>query len=121
MAILNGWINEVLDVSSVSIELMSLENECGVKYYFTGMNGGNCIFFYYDRNHYGLCFEKIIDLFTIIARNADSYGMLYIQDDESKEFHDEFQVYIARKGIVTKVNDVYFSPCSEMIWNYDDD
>ncbi|MEM9836685.1 MAG: Imm7 family immunity protein, partial [Bacteroidota bacterium] len=45
----------------------------------------------------------------------DSYGMLYIYDDEGGHKVDEFETYILRKGVVTQERDVYFSPFSKMV------
>jgi len=121
MASINGWINGVYDVSYVKGEMKALEKECRVQSSLFGMNGNNCLSFFYDKNHYGVCFEKVKRLFLKIAENREAYGILYIQDDESKAYHDTFQVYVARKGVVESVDDLYLSPCSEKIWRYDED
>ena len=63
-----------------------------------------------DHNHYH---PYVLDLFTQVGKIAKgSYGLLYIKDDESQEFGNEFQVWRMAKGVVVKMKDQLLSPCN---------
>lgn len=53
----------------------------------------------------------IIEVFKWLGHNAPgSYGLLYYQDDETKEMEDSFKVLIMKKGMVTEMADPFLSP-----------
>ncbi|WP_179022266.1 Imm7 family immunity protein [Winogradskyella forsetii] len=57
--------------------------------------------------------EHVIDFFKWIAEiSKGSYGILYVQDDEDIERgnENEFKVWCMKKGKVTELKDIYFSP-----------
>ena len=123
MAILNGWLTDLYGGQKVDRLLKSLSDDYGVQVNRNGMNGTSSYSFFLDRNHYGSIFEKTLEIIQEIVREekeVNAYGLIYIQDDESKQHHDEFQVYTFKKGKIEKKVDAYLSPCSKEIWNYED-
>lgn len=60
--------------------------------------------------------EYVFEIFSWIADNLPgSYGLLYIQDDESKDSFNKFIVYKLARGMLTKEEDYYLSPCIPII------
>jgi len=105
MATLNGWLTNLYGGVKLRQRLDTLSEVYGVQVNINGMNGTVSCSFFLDRNHYGVPFEKTIALIQeIITEESDieAYGLIYIQDDESKKHHDEFQVYIVKKGKIEK-------------------
>jgi len=53
-----------------------------------------------------------LELFEWLAQNArGSYGLLHLEDNEDQEgFNNQFQVYVLKKGKLTKQNDPFLSP-----------
>ncbi|MFK7937477.1 MAG: Imm7 family immunity protein [Saprospiraceae bacterium] len=123
MARLNGWLTDLYGGDKVDKLLKSLSKDYGVQINRNGMNGIVSCSFFLDRNHYGVSFEKTLAVIQEIVKEEkeiDAYGLIYIQDDESKQHHDEFQAYVIKKGEIYKKVDTFFSPCSQEIWNYED-
>ncbi|HYI77845.1 MAG TPA: Imm7 family immunity protein [Chryseolinea sp.] len=53
----------------------------------------------------------IIDIFNWLGQHAPgSYGLLYYQDNETKEMDDNFKVLVMKKGKVTEKADPFLSP-----------
>lgn len=63
-------------------------------------------------NHRGGQGSEIIEAFGRIAAMAPgSYGLLYVWDDEDPEVdRNEFQVFVMRRGTVTRQADTFLSP-----------
>jgi|SaaInlStandDraft_1057018.scaffolds.fasta_scaffold133568_2 hypothetical protein len=62
-----------------------------------------------NRNHR---FRPVIELFHWVAENLqESYGLLYVWDDEHKDFDNEYRVYKVAQGKCTEHKDHYLSPC----------
>lgn len=84
-----------------------------------GMNGDNGCSFFASRNHFGPGFEKLFSLLSeLSSNNKEMYGVIYLNNDEDKEFHDVFQVWVIRKGEIEKKVDHFLSPLSEKIEIY---
>ena len=60
------------------------------------------------RNHR---YQPVIELFEQIGRILpDSYGLLYVHDDEQKGRDNEFRVWRLALGLVTEHDDPFLSP-----------
>jgi hypothetical protein len=60
------------------------------------------------RNHR---YEPVIELFGWVAGELpDSYGLLYIQDDEAEGHHDDFRVWRLARGSFEELPDPFLSP-----------
>ena len=69
-----------------------------------------------ERNHYR---PWVLDLFIKIGEIAKgSHGLLYIRDDESSEFNNEFQAWRMARGKVSLIKDTLLSPCDPVIETY---
>jgi hypothetical protein len=78
-------------------------------------NGMECFTLNVQHNHPGVPFYPL-DIFKWAAENSTgSYGMLYFYDDENEEFNNEFQVFILKRGQLTKAKDHFLSPYFEEI------
>jgi hypothetical protein len=56
--------------------------------------------------------ENVFALFPWLAQRAPgSYGLLYVWDDESREFENEFRVWRLLRGRVEEESDPFLSPC----------
>jgi Immunity protein 7 len=61
------------------------------------------------RNH---PYQPVIELFRWVAVELpDSYGLLYIHDDEALNREDSFSVYRVARGKLNLFDDVLLSPC----------
>ena len=101
MATLNGWLNGLYGGDKIDKLLVLLSKDYGVQVNRNGMNGTISCSFFLDKNHYGISFEKMLSIIQEIIMEEteiETYGLIYIQDDESKFHHDEFQVYVIKKG-----------------------
>jgi immunity protein 7 of polymorphic toxin system len=59
-------------------------------------------------NHFAL---YVLELFKWIGQTAPgSYGLLYISDEEDQYDSQNFQVYVMRKGTVSRQKDCFLSP-----------
>ena len=60
------------------------------------------------RNHR---YEPVIGLFRWVAQNLpDSYGLLYLHDDEKENAGNEFRVWKLALGTMAEENDPFLSP-----------
>jgi hypothetical protein len=75
-----------------------------------------------QHNHKGEPFYPL-DIFTWVAQESTgSYGLLYVHDDEDKLQHNEFQVYVLKRGKLLKTKDPFLSPYEEEVeQSYDAD
>lgn len=75
-------------------------------------NGEYKLFVSGASNHKTNPWFEVLELFEWLAKNAvGSYGLLYLLDNEDKEgFNNDFQVYVLKKGTLTKQNDPFLSP-----------
>jgi hypothetical protein len=56
-------------------------------------------------------YEPVIDLFRWVAAELpDSYGLLYVHDDESEAQGDEFRVWRLARGRFEELDDPFLSP-----------
>jgi len=85
------------------------ETEFGCKADVAVTNGQYSLRLHGFRNHHQ---RWVLDLFTRAGQIAQgSYGLLYIMDDESPEYDNEFQVWVMKRGCVKKAKDELLSPC----------
>jgi Immunity protein 7 len=62
-------------------------------------------------NHVATIKQELFDLYHCVARVApDSYGLLYMQDDEDPLHFNDFQVYALARGALTDRADPFLSP-----------
>ena len=78
-------------------------------------NGMQCFTLNVQHNHAGTPFYPL-EIFTWAAKNSTgSYGMLYVHDNEDEKFENEFQVFVLKRGQLTKVKDPFLSPYLEEV------
>jgi hypothetical protein len=78
-------------------------------------NGLDAVTLTVQHNHKGTPFYPL-DLFTWVAQESTgSYGLLYVHDDEDELQHNEFQVYVLKRGNVRKMQDPFLSPYEEEV------
>jgi hypothetical protein len=71
-------------------------------------NGQTVLLAHGLRNHR---FEPVIDLFRWVATELqESYGLLYVHDDEAPERGNEFRVYRLTRGRFEELDDPFLSP-----------
>ncbi|SEK19542.1 Immunity protein 7 [Ruminococcus albus] len=85
-------------------------HDCGITHRY--VNGGSFLNVLHCSNHRTPEADEIIGVFTEISKAADgSYGVIYLRDDEDKNFCNEFQVFVFKHGKCSKVRDDNLSPC----------
>ena len=78
-------------------------------------NGLEAVTLNVQHNHQGTPFYPL-DLFTWVAQESTgSYGLLYVHDDEDELHHNEFQVYVLKRGSIVKRPDPFLSPYEEEV------
>jgi len=81
----------------------------------TRRNGLDCFTLNVQHNHPGEPFYPL-DIFTWAAENSTgSYGMLYFHDDENEAHHNEFQVFVLKRGRLIREKDPFLSPYIEEV------
>lgn len=92
-------------------EIQKISFNCSVETKI--MNGEYKLIIFGASNHKRSPWYEILELLEWLAQNSiGSYGLLYLQDNEDKDgFDNQFQVYVLKKGILTKQNDPFLSPC----------
>jgi hypothetical protein len=85
-------------------------------------NGLECFTITAQHNHPDRPFYPVA-IFTWVANNSTgSYGTLYFHDDEDNAYHNEFQVFVLKRGKFLKVKDNLLSPYIEEVeQEYDED
>lgn len=80
-------------------------------------NGETQIYLGGMRNHRSGPGEEVLETFGRIAEIAPgSYGLLHVWDDEDPEGRrNEFQVFVMRRGTVTRHTDTFLSPRIPMV------
>ncbi|MDO1447341.1 Imm7 family immunity protein [Rhodocytophaga aerolata] len=83
-------------------------------------NGLDCFSLHTQHNHKGKFYA--LKIFEWVAKEGKgSYGMLYFHDEEDDSLHNEFQVYVLKRGKLYKQADKFLSPYfSEVEKVYDD-
>lgn len=116
MTTLHGWINLEYANEETREILNSLEEKHAIQTKIFGQNGEVCCNFFTCRNHYGSSFENLYQkLEKVVAKEPGSYGLIYIQDDEHKEYYDSWQVWVIRQGKIERREDSFLSPHSEKV------
>lgn len=84
---------------------------------FRNINGAWRLFVMGYRNHASGDWPEILALFEWIAEQAPgSYGVLSCHDDEDAQGRDnEFQVFVLRRGSLTRSHDPHLSPYFPMV------
>ncbi|UOQ70436.1 Imm7 family immunity protein [Hymenobacter cellulosilyticus] len=81
----------------------------------TVYNGQYCFTITAQHNHPGQPFYPL-EIFTWIAQESTgSYGLLHFHDDEDPALHNEFQVYVLKRGKLIKAADSFLSPYFEEV------
>ncbi|UYZ63329.1 immunity 7 family protein [Hymenobacter weizhouensis] len=81
----------------------------------TSRNGLACFTLTVQHNHLGVPFYPL-EIFTWVADNSTgSYGLLHFHDDEDECQHNEFQVYVLKRGRLVKSKDLFLSPYVEEV------
>lgn len=71
-------------------------------------NGQIVLFAHGLRNHR---FQPVVELFRWVAAELpDSYGLLYVYDDESEAHWNEFRVWRLARGLCEELADPFLSP-----------
>jgi hypothetical protein len=126
MAHLYGWIHiEDFQEGSRKVEQMieSLKKP-PVFIEKTIMNAVHMVNISACHNHFGDLECEIIQFFHEMATlvDSESYGLLYIYDDEGTNGHpDHFKVYRLAKNGVSEHSDSLLSPYSEKIADYSEE
>lgn len=120
MASLHGWINLECAYKETIKLLESLEEKHAIHSKIFGQNGQVSCCFFTNRNHYGDSFDNLYEkLIEIIKMEPESYGIIYVYDDEDSIFYDSWQVWVIRKGMIEKKVDTFLSPLSKKIELFD--
>jgi len=123
MTILHAWLN-VRDGNAGTLSLIDALNQHeGIGVTNSGMNGEVVYHFLICHNHHGSSFEYFFKAVNNLAEieSPDTYGLIYMFDDEHKEFYDEWQVWVLSKNKVVKTKDCFLSPYSEKVAWYSED
>lgn len=92
-----------------------LDEEAGKIGMLTRRNGLDCFTMAVQHNHPGIPFYPL-DIFKWAAENSTgSYGILYFFNDEDKVCHNEFQVFVLKRGKLIESKDYFLSPYFEEI------
>ena len=68
-------------------------------------------------NHKGQDWTETMELLQeAVKRFPGAYGLVYLWDDEDPQHHNEFIVYVVRRGTVERRRDPFLSPCDPIIW-----
>lgn len=79
-------------------------------------NGHHFLLLHGLRNHRQ---QWVLDLFTSVARSGRGcYGTLHIRDDEDAQYGKEVQLFVARRGSVSRVEETNLSPCMLTLESY---
>jgi hypothetical protein len=83
--------------------------------FLTQYNGLACFTLNAQHNHPDEPFYPL-EIFTWAAKNSTgSYGMLYFHNDEDAVHQNVFQVFVLKRGKLTRVNDPFLSPYMEEV------
>lgn len=81
--------------------------------HFAIRNGQRYFTLHALHNHKGF---YALEIFRWVAQHSTgSYGLLYFHDDEDPAHDNAFQVYVLKRGRLSKVQDPFLSPCIEEI------
>ena len=124
MVILHGWLNLRKGNKDVLSIIDKLIDSDGISISKAWMNGEVVYNLFVCHNHYGSSFDKLFKGVEKISKleSPDSYGLIYMLNDEDSTYFDEWQVWRLAKNNLEKVNnDKYLTPYSEKIAWYPDD
>lgn len=98
--------------ADIDAELAKFASGIGLSHAQT-VNGATQLYFGGFLNHRSGGGNDVIEAFDRIARlTPGSYGLLYVWDDEDPGDHrNAFQVFVMRRGKVTRHTDAFLSPC----------
>lgn len=101
--------NEIKQIRQ-KVEMILANNTCGLK--IQHANGETFLNTLFCANHRTTEVDEIIKIYTMVSETASgSYGVLYIRDDEDKNYSNEFQIYLFKRGKMEYKIDTDFSPC----------
>lgn len=107
--------NEIEDIMQ-RVKAIIQSNTCGFKLQYA--NGETFLHTLFGSNHHTSEVDEIIETYKSISQIAiGSYGIIYLRDDEDKNYYNDFQTYIFKKGQCIYQIDTNFSPCIPTIEN----
>lgn len=123
MVELHGWLTivdtyadedllpeEELKEIQQKVKMILEQNSCGLKIQYA--NGTPYLNTLFSANHRTVEVDEIIKTYRMISETAQgSYGVIYIWDDEDKNYDNDFQVYLFKRGKWEHKIDADFSPC----------
>ena len=96
------------------VEEIIRNNTCGIRLEY--VNGEPFISSMFCFNHHSQEVDEIVDIYKRISEQATgSYGMIYLWDDEDKQYYNDFQVYVFKRGKCSFWLDKDLSPCIPVI------
>ena len=96
------------------VEEIIRNNTCGIRLEY--VNGEPFIYSMFCSNHHTQEVDEIIETYKMISKHAiGSYGMIYLWDDEDKQYYNYFQVYVFKRGNCSFRLDKDLSPCIPVI------
>lgn len=118
MVILHGWIN-IRKGSNTVLEIFEdLNEKKGIQISKMYMNGEVVYNLFLCHNHMGESIENLLKSLKQIVgiENPDTYGLIYILNDEDTILFDQWQIWKINKNTVVEIIDEeYLSPYSEKI------
>jgi len=124
MVILHGWINSRRESKELIDVFNWLENHEGFVINKVNMNGEVVWNIFSCRNGYSLSIDSLYSRLqeALVKESPDTYGLLYLINDEDSEKHDTWQVWKIYQNKIAKDSDSYLSPYSEKVaWHPDED
>jgi len=117
MVLLHGWINSRGIPKKTEDFFDRFSKHTGFTVNRVGMNGEVVFQFFSCRNGYSEIFNDFIQELNQLAliEAPDSYGLVYIYNDEDEINHNEWQVWVIHHNIVEKKEDVFLSPYSDKV------
>ena len=120
MVEMHGWVTirdtyKVVDTDNTEKVTKILELEFKTIDYLNPeikwINGECCLQLSLYSNHWNEECDEMLKIYRIIADKAEgSYGLLYVYNDEDREFYNEFIIYRLVRGKIEIFNDKLLSP-----------
>lgn len=120
MVEMHGWVTirdtyKVVDIDNTEKVTKILELEFKTINYLNPeikwINGECCLQLSLYSNHWNEECDEMLKIYRIIADKAEgSYGLLYVYNDEDREFYNEFIIYRLVRGKIEIFNDKLLSP-----------
>jgi hypothetical protein len=100
------------EIDRIMQDVNEIVSNCQYEIDLRYVNGCAFINTLYCSNHRTEEVDVLIETYKRISEIATgSYGILFIRDDEDKQFYNDMQVYIFKRGKCLMKKDTDFSPC----------